>query len=150
MLAGVAGCVYTWVIAFVSPDSFRLTFCRSRCWPGWWSGGSARCGPLLGAAFVMFVPSFAQDVNQAAPGVMFGLLIIAVMYLAPTGLAGLPGRLPGTVARTRASPTDAVSGTRGRRPVPDPGQAAPMRGPTPRPAVVDAEPVGAPPRTEKE
>ncbi|WP_067718049.1 branched-chain amino acid ABC transporter permease [Nocardia yamanashiensis] len=49
-------------------------------------------GPLLGGLFVMYVPSLAQDVNQAAPGVVFGLFIIAVMYLAPTGLAGLPGR----------------------------------------------------------
>ena len=39
----------------------------------------------------MFVPSISQDVNDAAPGVIFGLLIIAVMYVAPTGLAGLAG-----------------------------------------------------------
>ncbi|MFD6269680.1 branched-chain amino acid ABC transporter permease [Nocardia asteroides] len=93
LLAGVAGCVYTWVIAFVSPDSFALTLSVTLL-AGLVVGGlGSTWGPLLGGLFVMFVPSFAQDVNQAAPGVIFGLLIIAVMYLAPTGLAGLAGRL---------------------------------------------------------
>ncbi|GEM34858.1 branched-chain amino acid ABC transporter permease [Nocardia neocaledoniensis NBRC 108232] len=93
LLAGVAGCVYTWVIAFVSPDSFALTLSVTLL-AGLVVGGlGTTWGPLLGGLFVLFVPSFAQDVNQAAPGVIFGLLIIAVMYLAPTGLAGLAGRL---------------------------------------------------------
>lgn len=89
LLAGVAGCVYTWVIAFVSPDSFALTLSITLL-AGLVVGGlGTTWGPVLGGLFVMFVPSFAQDVNRAAPGVIFGLLIIAVMYLAPKGLAGL-------------------------------------------------------------
>ncbi|WP_084759515.1 branched-chain amino acid ABC transporter permease [Nocardia mangyaensis] len=89
LLAGVAGCVYTWVIAFVSPDSFAVTLSITLL-AGLVVGGLGTLwGPLLGGLFVMFVPSLAQDLNQAAPGVIFGLLIIAVMYLAPRGLAGL-------------------------------------------------------------
>ncbi|MEU2254636.1 branched-chain amino acid ABC transporter permease [Nocardia xishanensis] len=92
MLAGVAGCVYTWVIGFVSPDSFAVGLSITLL-AGLVVGGlGGQWGPLLGGLFVMYVPSFAQDVNQAAPGVIFGLLIIAVMYLAPNGLAGLIGR----------------------------------------------------------
>lgn len=93
MLAGVAGTVYTWVIAYVSPDSFAVGLSITLL-AGLVVGGlGSLWGPLLGGFFVMYVPSLAQDVNQAAPGVVFGLFIIAVMYLAPTGLAGLPGRL---------------------------------------------------------
>ncbi|WP_206306744.1 hypothetical protein [Streptomyces sp. F001] len=47
----------------------------------------------------MYVPSVAQDISDAAPGVVFGLLIIAVMFVAPTGLAGLAGRARGAAAR---------------------------------------------------
>ncbi|MGA4994467.1 branched-chain amino acid ABC transporter permease [Nonomuraea bangladeshensis] len=93
MFAGVAGCVYTWVIGFVSPDSFTVNLSITLL-AGLVVGGlGSTAGPVLGALFVMFVPSIAQDLNEAAPGVIFGLLIIAVMYVAPTGLAGLAGRL---------------------------------------------------------
>ncbi|MEV0297723.1 branched-chain amino acid ABC transporter permease [Nocardia sp. NPDC050710] len=92
MFAGVAGCVYTWVIAFVSPDSFFVGLSITLLAGIVVGGLGSLWGPLLGGLFVMYVPSFAQDVNQAAPGVIFGLLIIAVMYVAPTGLAGLAGR----------------------------------------------------------
>ncbi|WP_306360282.1 branched-chain amino acid ABC transporter permease [Nocardia sp. CC227C] len=92
MFAGIAGCVYTWVIAFVSPDSFA-TGLSITLLAGLVVGGlGSLWGPLLGGLFVMYVPGLAQDVNQAAPGVVFGLLLIAVMYLAPTGLAGLADR----------------------------------------------------------
>ncbi|NRQ33273.1 branched-chain amino acid ABC transporter permease [Nonomuraea sp. NN258] len=89
MFAGAAGCLYTWVIGFVSPDSFPATLSITLL-AGLVVGGlGALAGPVLGALFVMFVPSISQDVNDAAPGVIFGLLIIVVMYVAPTGLAGL-------------------------------------------------------------
>jgi branched-chain amino acid transport system permease protein len=93
MFAGAAGCLYTWVIGFVSPDSFTVNLSITLL-AGLVVGGlGSMFGPLLGGLFVMFVPSISQDINDAAPGVIFGLLIIAVMYVAPTGLAGLAGRL---------------------------------------------------------
>ncbi|HEX4812275.1 MAG TPA: branched-chain amino acid ABC transporter permease [Nonomuraea sp.] len=93
MFAGAAGCLYTWVIGFVSPDSFTVNLSINLL-AGLVVGGlGATAGPVLGGLFVMFVPSISQDINDASPGVIFGLLIIAVMYVAPTGLAGLAGRL---------------------------------------------------------
>jgi branched-chain amino acid transport system permease protein len=92
MLAGAAGCVYTWVIGFVSPDSFPVTLSITLLAGIVVGGLGSMSGPVLGALFVMFVPNFSQDINEAAPGVIFGLLIIGVMYVAPTGLAGLAGR----------------------------------------------------------
>ncbi|MEV0538462.1 branched-chain amino acid ABC transporter permease [Nocardia salmonicida] len=97
MFAGIAGCVYTWVIAYVSPDSFA-TGLSITLLAGLVVGGlGSLWGALIGGLFVMFVPTLAQDVNQAAPGVVFGLLLIAVMYLAPTGLAGLAARTAGWI-----------------------------------------------------
>ncbi|GAA4210860.1 branched-chain amino acid ABC transporter permease [Streptosporangium oxazolinicum] len=100
MYAGAGGCLYTWTIGFVSPDSFAVSLSITML-AGLVVGGlGSRWGPALGALFVMYVPSLSQDVNEAAPGVIFGLLIIAVMFAAPTGLAGLPARLARSV-RTR-------------------------------------------------
>lgn len=133
MFAGVAGCVYTWVIGFVSPDSFSFALSITLL-AGLVVGGLASLyGPLLGAAFVMYVPSVAQDVSEAAPGVVFGLLIIVAMYVAPTGLAGLVGRV--------------VQGWRHRRARGGPQPVAPA-GPSVS-APFDAEPLGSSPPTGK-
>lgn len=92
MFAGAAGSVYTWMIGYVSPDSFPVTLSITLL-AGLVIGGlGSLSGPVYGAIFVMFVPNLAQDLNKAAPGVIFGLLIILVMYVAPTGLAGLARR----------------------------------------------------------
>lgn len=104
----------------------------------------------------MYVPSVSQDVSEAAPGVVFGLLIITVMFVAPTGLAGLPGRLLGAVARRPPRTTAALDRMPEAESAPDAEpESQALSGPsethTPAdPAGVDAEPVGAPPRTEKE
>ncbi|MET8681910.1 branched-chain amino acid ABC transporter permease [Streptomyces sp. NPDC004647] len=120
MFAGVAGCLYTWVIGFVSPDSFSINLSITLL-AGLVVGGLASVyGPLLGAAFVMYVPSVAQDISPAAPGVVFGLLIIVVMYVAPTGLAGLAGRAGHTVRRS----VERLRRTR-RRPEPVPSAEPP-------------------------
>ncbi|REE95199.1 branched-chain amino acid ABC transporter permease [Thermomonospora umbrina] len=92
MLAGAAGCVNTWVIGFVSPDSFTSTLSITLLAGIVVGGLGSTWGPLLGGAFTLYVPTLSQDLNQAAPGVLFGLLIIVIMYVAPTGLAGLVGR----------------------------------------------------------
>src|SRR2546425_953594 len=42
----------------------------------------------LGALFVQFVPNWAQDISKAAPGAIFGIFLIAFMYVMPHGIAG--------------------------------------------------------------
>jgi branched-chain amino acid transport system permease protein len=72
--------------------------------------------------------------------VVFGLLIITVMFVAPTGLAGVPGRVLGAVAR-RLPRTAATATTASFDRTPEAGSAPDPEAP---------QPVGAPPRTEKE
>ncbi|MGP4001041.1 branched-chain amino acid ABC transporter permease [Streptomyces sp. 8N706] len=138
MFAGVAGCLYTWVIGFVSPDSFSVNLSITLL-AGLVVGGLASVyGPLLGAAFVMYVPSLAQDISPAAPGVVFGLLIIVAMYLAPTGLAGLAGRAGHSVRRR----VERLRRTR-RRPEPVPPAEPPDSPP------LAPQPLTTPPTTRK-
>jgi branched-chain amino acid transport system permease protein len=91
--AGVGGALYTWVIAFVSPESFGLLLSINLL-AGLVVGGLATtAGPVIGAAFLLFVPPLAARINDAVPGVVFGALLIGTVLVAPQGIAGLLARL---------------------------------------------------------
>ncbi len=51
-------------------------------------GVSSIGGTLLGAAFIEFVPNLADKVSKAAPGAVYGVILIAVMFLMPAGAGG--------------------------------------------------------------
>ena len=46
---------------------------------------------MLGALFIVFVPEYAADVDEALAGVIYGAVLILVMYLARRGAVGLAG-----------------------------------------------------------
>jgi branched-chain amino acid transport system permease protein len=86
--AGVAGALTTIVVQFVAPDSFNL-FISIWFFVGLVVGGVASVpGALFGGAFIEFVPNIANDISKAAPGAIYGLILIAFMYVLPTGVAG--------------------------------------------------------------
>jgi branched-chain amino acid transport system permease protein len=87
--AGVAGALFTLTLGFVAPESFNLalsfTFLAAIVIGGLGTVG----GALFGALFIEFVPQYAEGVNQALTGVIYGATLIAVIYLLPGGIAGL-------------------------------------------------------------
>jgi branched-chain amino acid transport system permease protein len=89
MYAGVAGGLSTWVIGFLSPDSFAVAVSIQFLAALVVGGLGTIFGPLFGAAFLVFIPNVSQDINDAAPGIAFGALLILAMYVAPGGVAGL-------------------------------------------------------------
>jgi branched-chain amino acid transport system permease protein len=121
MYAGVAGALFTWVIGFVSPDSFGVTVSIQFLAALVVGGLGTISGPVFGAAFLVFVPNVSQNLNDAAPGIAFGALLILAMYLAPGGVAGLVRQLwmrlvavstprgPLTPASADASPAASVT-----------------------------------------
>jgi branched-chain amino acid transport system permease protein len=98
MYAGVAGAMFTWVIGFVSPDSFGVAVSIQFLAALVVGGLGTVSGPLFGAAFLVFVPNVSQDINDAAPGIAFGALLILAMYVAPGGIVGLVRRAWGRLA----------------------------------------------------
>ncbi len=86
--AGVAGALTTIVVQFVAPDSFNL-FISVWFFVGLIVGGvSSIPGAIFGGAFIEFIPNVANDISKAAPGAIYGVILIAFMYLLPTGIAG--------------------------------------------------------------
>lgn len=92
MLAGLAGVVFTWTIGYVSPDSFTIVLSIELLAALVVGGLGSVWGPLLGAVFLVFIPNISEDINQAAPGIAFGALLILAMYVFPGGVAGV-GRM---------------------------------------------------------
>jgi len=93
MFTGVAGSLGAVAVGFVAPDSFTV-FLSITLFVGLVVGGVASiAGPVFGGLFIAFLPNVAEEVSKAAPGAVYGLVLIAFMYLLPSGVAGGLGRL---------------------------------------------------------
>ncbi len=92
-ITGIAGSLSAIVVGFVSPDSFTVLLSIT-LFTGLVVGGAATvAGPVFGAIFITFLPNVAEQVSKAAPGVIYGVVLIAFMFLLPAGVAGGLGRL---------------------------------------------------------
>lgn len=89
LYTGVAGALSAIVVQFVAPDSF--TFALSVIlFIGLVVGGVGWIpGAFFGAAFVLFVPHIAEGVSKGLAGAIFGIMLIALIFLMPSGAAGL-------------------------------------------------------------
>ncbi len=88
MFTGIAGSLGAIVVQFVAPDSFGI-FVSIYFFVGLVVGGvSSIGGAIFGGLFIEFVPNLAETVSKAAPGAVYGVILIAVMFLMPSGAAG--------------------------------------------------------------
>ena len=91
--AGVGGALFAYGQGFVAPESFTLLLSFTFLGAVVVGGLGTVIGSVLGSLFVVFVPQYAGDVNQALTGVIYGCTLIAVVYVLPGGAAGLLRRL---------------------------------------------------------
>lgn len=108
MYTGVAGSLGAIAVAFVAPDSFSV-FLSITLFVGLCAGGAASIGgTIVGAIFIEFVPNLADKVSKAAPGAVYGVILIAMLFLMPMGaggfLAGLWRKATGAGAARPADP----------------------------------------------
>ena len=91
MYTGIAGALGAIVVQFVAPDSF--TFALSvGLFVGLVVGGVGWLpGALFGGAFVLFVPNVAESVSKGLSGAVYGAILILIIYVMPSGVAGLFG-----------------------------------------------------------
>ena len=91
MFTGIAGSLGAIVVQFVAPDSFGI-FVSIYFFVGLVIGGvSSIGGAIFGGLFIEFVPNLAEKVSKAAPGAVYGVILIAMMFLMPGGAAGFVG-----------------------------------------------------------
>jgi len=101
MYTGLAGSLGAIAVQFVAPDSFGI-FVSIFLFVGLVVGGVTSIGgTLIGAAFYEFVPNLADKVSKAAPGAVYGVILIAIMFLMPIGVGGFLSGLWRKVAKAR-------------------------------------------------
>ncbi len=88
LFTGIAGALSAIVVAYVAPDSFNFLLSIT-LFVGLVAGGvNSIPGTIIGALFVEFVPNWAGDLSKAAPGAIYGALLIAMLFLMPKGAGG--------------------------------------------------------------
>jgi branched-chain amino acid transport system permease protein len=88
MFTGIAGSLAAIVVQFVAPDSFHPLLSILFLVGAVIGGVSSWWGPLFGAMFIQFVPNFAEDLSKSAPWAIYGVLMIASVFLLKRGIAG--------------------------------------------------------------
>ncbi len=90
---GTAGALGGIAVAYVSPDSFTANLSIFLL-VGVVVGGLASIpGAIFGGLFIMYVPNIADEISKSAPAAIYGVLLIGLMYLMPTGVMGGLNRL---------------------------------------------------------
>ena len=87
--AGVAGALLAILIGFVNPFSFLVTLSITLLVGTALGGFGSLSGVIFGALFVVYAPIQAEEISKQAPALMYGLILLAVLFLMPGGAAQL-------------------------------------------------------------
>jgi branched-chain amino acid transport system permease protein len=127
--AGVAGSLYAILNFIVTPGTFPVTLSILLLAGLVVGGATSLVGVIVGAIFVEFIPLYAGDVlgpvldlaqrlqvpvgdvdptTPGVPSVVYGVILLLVLLIAPTGAAGLPGRVGALTKRvySRLNPSE--------------------------------------------
>ena len=103
--AGVAGALFAIQTAYINPDTFPVTLSILLLASVVIGGLSSLSGVIFGALVLEFLPIYAQSppvvhldfAKQAGP-VVFGVVLMIIVFLVPGGAAGLLRRITRTIA----------------------------------------------------
>jgi branched-chain amino acid transport system permease protein len=116
--AGVAGALLAIEVSYVNPDTFPLSLSILLLASVVVGGLGALSGVIFGALLIEFLPIYAQDppllpfeLSKQSPTVIFGVILILIMFVLPGGVASLIRRATAPIVRNLNRP---------KRPKPEP------------------------------
>ena len=88
LYTGVAGALGAIAVQFVAPDSFTFNLAIAM-FVGLVIGGVGSIpGTLFAGLFVLFVPNIAEHVSKGLAQAVYGVILIVVIFVMPSGAAG--------------------------------------------------------------
>ncbi len=88
-IAGLAGGLFAVKSGVLVPDSFSLLLTIELLVAMILGGSASFWGPLFGAAIIYYVPVWTADIGGGPiAGVMFGTVVIVMVFVLPSGIAG--------------------------------------------------------------
>ena len=102
VLAGLAGAVFASMTNFISPESFPFFQSILFLLVVMIGGSGTVLGPLFGAVVVVLLPEFLSFLAEYRL-LFVGALLLAVLWLAPEGVAGAIGRFTAGPPQARAA-----------------------------------------------
>jgi branched-chain amino acid transport system permease protein len=103
LYTGVAGALGAIVIQFVGPDSFPFLLSISFLVGLVVGGVGSIPGSVFGGAFVLFVPNLAERVSTGLSGAIYGVILLLVIFIMPSGAAGFARYVAARLALIRQS-----------------------------------------------
>ncbi len=101
LYTGVAGALSAITVAYVAPDSFHVSLSVALL-VGLVIGGIAWLpGGLIGGLFVLFVPNVAEEVSKGLSGAVYGVILLLVVYLMPSGAGAIWRAMEAQFSRRR-------------------------------------------------
>jgi len=109
LYTGVAGALGAIAVQFVAPDSFSF-FLSISFLVGLVIGGVASIpGSLVGGLFVLYVPNIAERFSTGLAGAIYGVILLLVIFVMPSGAAGLVRIALARAVAWRARPTGSAT-----------------------------------------
>jgi len=101
LYTGVAGALGAIAVQFVAPDSFTFLLSVSLLVGLVVGGVGSIPGSIVGGVFVLFVPNLAEAVSTGLAGAIYGVILLLVIFVMPSGAAGFARLVAAQFANAR-------------------------------------------------
>ncbi|MBE2277237.1 MAG: branched-chain amino acid ABC transporter permease [Rhodobacteraceae bacterium] len=105
---GVAGALSAMVVGFVAPDSFNFLLSVALLVGVVVGGIASMRGAIFGGFFILYIPtvaeSFADVFSKGLSWAAYGVLLLAVIYVMPSGISGLIDAVIRRIAQPKQAP----------------------------------------------
>lgn len=119
-ITGLAGGLFAMYVGALSPDGSFTLLKSIELITGLFVGGAATLyGPVAGALAVVFIPYYSADLASGhLSGIVFGAVLVLIVFLMPEGVVGVLNRVARRVVRVVPSSSPSPTPTPKKRDTP--------------------------------